>query len=254
MSIQQIAASIFTEETLNRSLVVRLKKDERKGVQALVQKYERRQKQLKALEDMHRSMTVYENELFQRGLRYIAGLDEVGRGPIAGPVVAAAVVLPPSFKLLGLTDSKQLSKQKREAFYEVIIAEAITYAVEIIPALEVDALNVYQASMAAMVRAVDRLTLPIEHLLVDALTLPVDVPQTSLVKGDQKSVSIAASSVVAKVVRDRYMEQLEATYPDYGFSKHVGYGTKEHLQAIKELGITPEHRRSFEPVKSLLKT
>jgi ribonuclease HII len=168
---------------------------------------------------------------------------------LAGPVVAAAVVLPDSFKLLGLTDSKKLSKEKREYFYQEIKAQAIAYSVQMVHAPQVDEINIYQATKLAMTNAVKALGINVDFLLLDAIDLPLPIKQLSIIKGDQKSMSIAASSVLAKVTRDRYMEKLNETYPGYGFAKHVGYGTKEHLEAIDTLGITSEHRRSFRPVK-----
>ncbi|MBP3952055.1 ribonuclease HII [Bacillus suaedae] len=249
LSIKELALKLEEEE--NEQLLNELRQDERKGVQMLLKRYEAKRNKKAELELMHLEMSVYENQLRQQGYSYIAGLDEVGRGPLAGPVVAAAVILPASFKLLGLTDSKKLSKQKREEFADIIKREAIAYAIEMIHAEEIDRINIYQSTKRAMQNAIKSLSTQPDYLLLDAMNLPLEIEQTSLIKGDQRSVSIAASSVLAKVERDAYMERLHKKYPNYGFVNHVGYGTQEHLHALHTFGLTEEHRRSFKPVQDV---
>lgn len=192
----------------------------------------------------------YEKELQNKGIFVIAGVDEVGRGPLIGNVVAACVVLPLDFKLDGLTDSKKLSEKKREMFYEIIKDKALAIGIGRVSEKEIDDLNIYQATKKAMVMAIDdaKTQIKIEHVLVDAMPLELDIPTTSIIKGDAKSISIAAASVVAKVIRDREMYDLDKMYPMYDLANNKGYGTKKHLQAIEEYGITKYHRITYAPV------
>lgn len=194
-------------------------------------------------------MSAYENELFAYGKKVVAGIDEAGRGPLAGPVVAAAVILPQHFYLPELNDSKRLTKKKRKEQFEYIV-ETCDYGIGFGTVEEIDRLNILEATKLAMIRALEHLKTPPDHVLIDALSLPIAIPQTAIVKGDAVSKSIAAASIVAKVTRDRYMEQLHEVYPMYGFNQHYGYGTKAHLDAIARFGITPEHRKSFEPIRT----
>ncbi len=227
--------------------------DPRKTVRDIVSAYVLRQKrhliEMQRLEKMYE----YEKSFYEDGLFYVAGIDEVGRGPIAGPVTVAAVILPPLFKLPGLNDSKKLSEKKREELYDFIMAEAIavscvSYGPEII-----DEKNIYEATRAAMYEALETLSVKAEAVLVDAMPLPkLSVPVESLVKGDSKSASIAAASIVAKVTRDRFMTEMEKEYPGYGFREHKGYFTEFHKEAVLNLGVTPLHRKSFEPIKSIV--
>jgi ribonuclease HII len=252
ISIKELEEKLIYRNEINEELLETLRKDERKGAQRLLKRYEAMKNKQIALEEMHVQMTEYENNLRKIGNIHIAGLDEVGRGPLAGPVVAAAVVLPPDFKLLGLTDSKKLSKDKREAFYEIIKEKAVAYSIQMVDAAKIDEINIYESTKLAMSRAVKDLKCELDHLLLDAITLDVPLAQTSIIKGDQKSISIAASSILAKVTRDRYMEKVDKEFPGYGFTNHVGYGTREHLEALTKLGITREHRKSFRPIKDSL--
>ena len=192
----------------------------------------------------------YERELQNKGITFIAGVDEVGRGPLIGNVVAACVVLPKDFKLDGLTDSKKLSEKKRDSFYQIIMDEALTVGVGRVTEAEIDELNIYQATKKAMIMAIEeaKSKIKIEHVLIDAMPLELDVPTTSIIKGDAKSISIAAASVIAKVVRDREMYELDKIYPMYDLANNKGYGTKKHLQAIEEYGITKYHRLTYAPV------
>lgn len=199
-------------------------------------------------------MSAYENELKNQKIDYIAGVDEVGRGPLAGPVVAACVILPEHFYLPGLNDSKKISKKNHRLYYEYIIEHAVSYGIGVASVEEIDCHNIYQCSKLAMKRAVEQLNLKPQHLLIDAMTIEVDIPQTSIIKGDAKSISIAAASIVAKVTRDEYMKRVHDLHPLYNFKQNAGYGTKEHLEAIDQYGIIGEHRKSFEPIKSKIST
>ncbi|MDD3348255.1 MAG: ribonuclease HII [Bacilli bacterium] len=190
----------------------------------------------------------YENNLAAKGYQYIVGTDEAGRGPMAGPLVVAACLLPINHKILGLNDSKKLSPKKREALYEIIVKEAREYHIEIIDVGEVDRLNVYQASKWGMEQCINQFQLPIDYVLSDAMPLDIEPEYLAIIKGDAKSASIAAASILAKVTRDRIMIDLDTSYPQYGFKKHKGYVTRQHLLALNEYGICPIHRRSFAPV------
>lgn len=192
----------------------------------------------------------YEKELNKNKKNYIAGVDEVGRGPLVGPVVTACVVLPKDYFLEGLTDSKKLSKKKREMFYDIIMKDALGIGIGIKDNDVIDEVNIYEATKLAMIEAIDncKKKCKIEHVLIDAMKLDLDIPSTSIIKGDYKSITIAAASVIAKVTRDRMMEDLDKIYPMYGFKDNAGYGTKKHIEAIKEFGIIPEHRKTFKPV------
>ncbi len=190
----------------------------------------------------------YERELIGDGIKLIAGIDEVGRGPLIGPVVAAAVILPINFKLEGLTDSKKLSEKKRETFYKVIMEEAISIGIGVIDEKRIDEINIYEATKEAMNLAISNLEVKPEHVLIDAMKLDLDVPSTSIIKGDLKSLTISAASVVAKVTRDHMLYEIDKEYPMYDLKNNKGYGTKKHIEAIKEYGITKYHRLSFKPV------
>ena len=191
-------------------------------------------------------MKKYEDALHAQGVQYVAGVDEVGRGPLAGPVVTAAVILPADFDVLGVDDSKKLSEKKREELFEIIKEKAICYAIGMADEKRIDEINILEATKEAMGKAIRSLEIQPEHILIDALTLKdVDIPQTGIVKGDATSVSIAAASILAKVTRDRMMVEYEETYPGYGFAKNKGYGTKAHYEGLDQYGITPIHRRSF---------
>ncbi len=191
----------------------------------------------------------YENELYKKGINLIGGIDEVGRGPLIGPVVAACVILPKNYKLEGLTDSKKLSEKKRDKFYNILMKDAVSIGIGIVDEKEIDELNIYQATKKAMAQAVDNMKIKPEHILVDAMPLELDIPTTSIIKGDAKSITIAAASVIAKVTRDRMMYELDEKYPMYDLKHNKGYPTKNHLDALKKYGITKYHRLSYGPVK-----
>ena len=195
----------------------------------------------------------YEEKLYKNGLNLIAGVDEVGRGPLIGPVVAAAVILPKNYKLEGLTDSKKLSEKKRDYYYDIINKEALAIGVGIIDEKVIDEVNIYEATKLAMKSAIDSLSIKPEHVLIDAMPLELEMPSTSIIKGDQKSISIAAASVIAKVTRDRMMYELDNKYPMYGFGSHKGYPTKKHIDAIKEYGLIDGYRKTYAPIKDMIK-
>jgi ribonuclease HII len=195
----------------------------------------------------------HERELRSAGFRWIAGIDEVGRGSLAGPVVAAAVILPERHRIRGLRDSKVLARARREALYEQILDRATAVGVGCMEVEVIDRINILQATKLAMREALGRLTQPPDHLVIDALSLPqVDLPQRPIIDGDAISASIAAASIVAKVTRDRICAEFDARYPAYGFARNKGYGTRRHLDALLQEGPCEWHRRSFAPVRLLL--
>lgn len=192
-----------------------------------------------------RQMSVYEQELFDQGYRWIAGVDEAGRGPLAGPVVAAAVILPPGCLIEKLNDSKKLSPARRLALEPVILEQAISYGIATVNHRIIDKINILQATRLAMMRAVAKLRPAADYLLLDAMTLPVETAQKGLIHGDALSISIAAASILAKNHRDRLMEAMDGLFPQYGFAQHKGYPTSAHRQAILKFGPSPVHRRTF---------
>ncbi len=194
----------------------------------------------------------YERELRSKGITLIGGVDEVGRGPLVGPVVAACCILPEEFHLEGLTDSKKLSEAKREYFFEEIKKQAISYGIGIVDEKRIDEINIYEATKEAMIEAIRNCSIQPEHVLTDAMKLDLDIPVTPIIKGDLRSITISAASVLAKVTRDRMLYELDKKYPMYDFKNNVGYPTKKHLEAIEEFGIIPEHRKSYGPVKDYL--
>jgi ribonuclease HII len=229
-----------------------LREDPRRGARALAALLERRIAARRAEARRLSRLFARRRALFAGGARCVAGVDEVGVGPLAGPVVAAAVVLPPRVRLAGLNDSKQLRRSERERLDREIRSQALAVSLAEVPPLEIDRLNVYRAALEAMRRAVETLGLRPDHLLVDARTIPeLEIPQTALVDGDARDGSIAAASIVAKVYRDALMVQLDGRHPGYGFARHKGYATREHLQALSRLGPSQVHRRSFTPVSQL---
>ncbi len=196
----------------------------------------------------------YEKELWKNGINLIAGMDEVGRGPLIGPVVTACVILPKDFVLEGLTDSKKLSEKKREEFYDYIMEHAISVGIGMMDEKVIDEVNIYEATKLAMYQAVEKSKVKPEHVLIDAMKLDkLEMPSTSIIKGDAKSISIAAASVIAKVTRDRMMIELDKKYPMYGFKSHKGYPTKKHIEAIKEYGLIDGYRKTFKPISEIVK-
>ena len=200
------------------------------------------------MEDLY----VYEKELIKQDVKLIGGIDEVGRGPLVGPVVAACVILPLNYKLEGLTDSKKLSEKKREKFYDILIHDAVSYGIGIVDEVKIDEVNIYEATNSAMCDAINNCKIKPEHVLIDAMKLNINIPSTSIIKGDAKSLSIAAASVIAKVTRDRMMIELDKKYPMYDFKHNKGYPTKKHVEAINKYGIIKEHRKTYFPVKEYI--
>lgn len=224
-----------------------LEKDPRAGVQKLLLSYHKRQKKLFEKKQAFLERFSYEKQFWQKG-QLVAGVDEVGRGPLAGPVVTAAVIIDQDFDLLDVNDSKKLTPEKRLKLYPKILEKAVSVAVGVKNAQIIDQINIYEADRQAMAQAVKALDVKPDALLVDAMNVPVDLPQIELIKGDAKSNSIAAASIVAKVFRDKLMDDYDKIYPQYGFSRNAGYGTKEHIAALKDYGPTPIHRKTFAPV------
>ncbi|MBR4618968.1 MAG: ribonuclease HII [Bacilli bacterium] len=194
----------------------------------------------------------YERELREQGINLIAGVDEVGRGPLVGPVVAACVVLPEKFNLEGLTDSKKLSEKKRDFFFEEIKKQALGIGIGIIDEEIIDEVNIYEATKLAMKKAIENCNIKPEHILIDAMPLNLEIPTTSIIKGDLKSITISAASVIAKVTRDKMMYELDKKYPMYNFKGNKGYPTKAHVEAIKKYGIIKEHRKTYGPVRDYI--
>lgn len=232
--------------------LVELQQDSRKGVHDLVERYQKKQALIKEKKEEFSKRFSYEREFWKQD-QLVAGVDEVGRGPLAGPVVTAAVILPEDFDLIEVNDSKKLSPQKRKALFPKILEKAVSVSVGLANNDLIDEINIYEADRVAMAHAVEGLRVQPDALLVDAMNVPVDLPQTSLIKGDSKSNSIAAASIVAKVFRDNLMDAYGEKYPQYNFSHNAGYGTKDHIEALKKYGPTPIHRKSFAPVSDFYK-
>ncbi|HEL2505058.1 TPA: ribonuclease HII [Streptococcus suis] len=251
-TIKEVSALLAQVDSLESSVWLELAQDDRAGVQAAIKK---RQKELEkeAAEDARlEAMLFYEKALYENGVELIAGIDEVGRGPLAGPVVAAAVILPKGCKIRYLNDSKKIPKSKHEAIYNEIIENAVAVGVGVKDAAVIDQINIYEATKLAMLEALGQLSQEPEHLLIDAMKLDTSIPQISIIKGDANSLSIAAASIVAKVTRDKMMADYDKEFSGYGFAKNAGYGTAEHLEGLNKLGITPIHRKTFEPIKSMV--
>ena len=250
-TIKEIKERLATIDDLDHPLFEELILDGRAGVQAAISK-RKRELQKQVDEDMRlEKMLAYEKELYAQGIDLIAGVDEVGRGPLAGPVVAAAVILPKACKIPGLNDSKKIPKSKHKEIYEAVLQNAIAIGIGIKDNQVIDQVNIYEATKLAMMEAIGQLEPQPQHLLIDAMKLDLPIPQTSIIKGDANSLSIAAASIVAKVTRDQMMEDFDREYPGYDFAQNAGYGTAKHLAGLDQLGVTPIHRRSFEPVKSM---
>ena len=205
------------------------------------------------MKKMEVDLLAYEKELYQQGYKLICGTDEAGRGPLVGPVVAAAVILPKNYHLDGLNDSKQLSEKKRMALFPVIKQEAIAYGIGIVDAKVIDEVNIYEASRMAMQEAIQNMQISPDYVLTDAMPFKeYSIPVLPIVHGDALSISIAAASVLAKVTRDHIMYELDQKYPEYEFRKHKGYPTKRHLELLKKLGPTKDYRFTYKPVRDLI--
>jgi ribonuclease HII len=230
-----------------------LSRDARAGARDVLARVERRRRENRAEGQRLRALLRFESELWDRGVERVAGVDEAGMGTLAGPVVAAAAILPRDFRPRGLDDSKRLDEAERLRLAGEVRAGALAWALGIASAKEVDAVDVYRAGLLAMRRAVEALAVRPEHLLLDARRLPeLRIPQQGIVKGDARSLSIAAASVLAKTARDALMVELDAAHPGYGFARHKGYSAPEHLAALRRLGPCAAHRRTFRPVRDLL--
>jgi ribonuclease HII len=250
-TIKEIKEQLANIQRLDDPLLTELEQDGRSGViQAIAKRKKEIQKRLDEDERLE-GMLAYEKECYARGMELIAGVDEVGRGPLAGPVVAAAVILPKACKIPGLNDSKKIPKSKHKEIYEAVLQNAIAIGIGVKDNHVIDQVNIYEATKLAMMEAIGQLEPQPQHLLIDAMKLDLPIPQTSIIKGDANSLSIAAASIVAKVTRDQMMEEFDREYPGYDFAQNAGYGTANHLAGLDKLGVTPIHRRSFEPVKSM---
>ena len=250
-TIKEIKEQLASIQRLDDPLLTELEQDSRSGViQAIAKRKKEIQKRLDEDERLEK-MLAYEKELYTQGIQLIAGVDEVGRGPLAGPVVAAAVILPKACKIPGLNDSKKIPKSKHKEIYEAVFQNAIAIGIGIKDNHVIDQVNIYEATKLAMMEAIGQLDPRPQHLLIDAMKLDLPISQTSIIKGDANSLSIAAASIVAKVTRDQMMEEFDREYPGYDFAQNAGYGTAKHLAGLDQLGVTPIHRRSFEPVKSM---
>ncbi|CEP47430.1 ribonuclease HII [Paraclostridium sordellii] len=242
--INSIIENISTDEYLKYIDI--LKDDERKSVKNIAVKLAKKLDKMRAENERLEMINIFENEGYEKGFTYIGGIDEAGRGPLAGPVVAAVVVFKPGTKIEGINDSKKLSEAKRDELFEIIKEEALDYGIGIVQKDEIDEYNILNATYMAMKKAVNCLKQKPDYLLVDAAHIPdVDIEQKPIIKGDSKSISIAAASILAKVTRDSIMYEYDKMYPEYGFASHKGYGTDQHYKAIREHGITSIHRRSF---------
>ena len=250
-TIKEIKEQLANIQRLDDPLLAELEQDSRSGViQAIAKRKREIQKRIDEDERLE-GMLAYEKECYARGIELIAGVDEVGRGPLAGPVVAAAVILPKACKIPGLNDSKKIPKSKHKEIYEAVLQNAIAIGIGIKDNHVIDQVNIYEATKLAMMEAIGQLEPQPQHLLIDAMKLDLPISQTSIIKGDANSLSIAAASIVAKVTRDQMMEEFDREYPGYDFAQNAGYGTAKHLAGLDKLGVTPIHRRSFEPVKSI---
>jgi ribonuclease HII len=252
LTIAEVEQKLFKNDDVKEDFLDYLKNDERKGVQRMLLKWEKQEQLKMQLHDQFISMTSFERKYRAEGFQFIAGIDEAGRGPLAGPVVAGAVILPEDFYLPGLNDSKKLNELKRDEYFEAINAQALAVGVGIVSAADIDEINILQASKKAMLAAISQLKISPDFLLIDAVKLDTPYPFEALIKGDSRSISIAAASIVAKVTRDRLMKELSLEFPQYGFQANMGYGTAEHLKAIQEHGVTPHHRKTFAPVRECI--
>ena len=251
-TIKEIKECLSTIDRLDHPLFEELILDGRAGVQAAISK-RKRELQKQVDEDLRlEKMLAYEKELYAQGIQLIAGVDEVGRGPLAGPVVAAAVILPENCKIPGLNDSKKIPKSKHQAIYQAVLDQALSVGIGVKDNQVIDQVNIYEATKLAMLEAIQELDQQPQHLLIDAMKLDLPISQTSIIKGDANSLSIAAASVVAKVTRDQMMAAYDQEYPGYDFGQNAGYGTTKHLEGLEKHGVTPIHRRSFEPIKSMI--
>ena len=251
MTIGEIK-KLLAQGSLNNEDLSILENDTRVGVQKLLLSYHNRQQKLAKKKAAFIKRFAYEKTFWAKK-EIVAGVDEVGRGPLAGPVVTAAVIIDDSFDLTDVNDSKKLSASRRQELYPLILKEAVSVAIGLKSPQVIDEINIYEADRLAMAEAIKNLDVKPDALLVDAMQVPVQLPQVRLIKGDAKSNSIAAASIVAKVFRDNLMADYAKIYPEYHFDENAGYGTQAHLQALAKYGPTPIHRKTFAPVNSFYK-
>lgn len=250
MTIKELG-NVFSSGTVTDELLELCRGDSRKAVQTLLRRYLRQQAERERVAALY----AYEEQALKEGCKITAGVDEAGRGPLAGPVAVAAVILPHGLYLPHLNDSKKLSPKLRDELFDEINEKAIAVSTALVDAATIDRVNIYQATINGMYEAIFALQPQPDKLLIDAVRLErLPMPSLSIIKGDAKSASIAAASIIAKVTRDRLMDEYDKDYPQYGFSRHKGYGTREHIEAIKKYGPCPIHRKSFEPIKSILES
>ena len=252
LTIKELKEQLALITDPNDPLLETFKLDTRKGAQAALKQWYKNQEKIQLVIDQFHEKNIFEIDCLNAGYRYIAGIDEVGRGPLAGPVVSAAVILHPDKPIYGLDDSKKLSLAKRLQLFDEINEKAIAVGIGVISPAEIDRINILQATKKAMNLAVSELPVAPDFLLVDAVKLDNPVPQEIIIKGDLRSNSIAAASIIAKVTRDNMMMTYDKEYPGYGFLSNSGYGTKKHLEGLENLGATPIHRKSFSPVPNYL--
>jgi len=244
----------LAKETSWQNWMNELEKDARTGVQNALKTWRRTQVKQQKLFDEHYAKLAFDDSFRNDNILLVAGTDEAGRGPLAGPVVTAAVILPNDAceDLIGLNDSKQLSHEKREEFISKIMTTAVATSVHFQSVDVIDDVNIYEATRQSMKTAIENLAITPDYVLADAMILDIKIAQSSIIKGDAKSLAIAAASILAKTARDHYMKEMDVKYPGYGFAQHAGYGTKQHLEALNSLGVTPIHRKTFEPIKTML--
>ena len=246
------ALEALLAENPTQELLLALEQDSRASAKKLAEKYHKQQAKKQAERQRLLAMYQYEEQAAAQGYRSIAGVDEAGRGPLAGPVSVAAVILPPYLLLPRLNDSKKLSAKVREELYDEIMDKALAVKQVFVSPEEIDSVNILQATMEGMCQAVQKLAQSADYVLIDAVKLrQLPLPQLALIKGDAKSASIAAASIIAKVSRDRLMEEYDHQYPEYGFGSHKGYGTAEHIAAVRKYGPCPIHRMTFEPIRTI---
>ena len=252
-TIKEITAA-FKEANKYEAWMDTYKEDERLAIQKAFISFEKRMEKLKQIQVSHEEKLSFDASFLPHEKAYLAGTDEAGRGPLAGPVVTAAVILPNYCQeLIGINDSKQLSKEKRNEYAARIKEHALAYFIHFQSPEQIDRMNILEATRQSMETSIKSLSIKPDVVIADAMKLTVDVPQHSIIKGDAKSLVIAAASILAKTARDEYMDQLDEQFPMYGFKQHAGYGTKQHLEALEKYGATAHHRKSFEPIKSMLK-
>ena len=236
----------------SKELLSELKLDPRQGVQKLIASYFKEEEKLLKEKERFKKLLEFENKFYAEGASFICGVDEAGRGPLAGPLVIAAVILPKDCFINGLNDSKQISAKKRDELYEEILKIALDIEVNIVSISNIDELNIYRATQEGMEQVIKALRKNVNVVLVDAMPIHLEnVKSVAIVHGDALSASIAAASIIAKVTRDRIMERIALVYPEYGFASHKGYGSALHMEAIRKFGVTCWHRRSYEPIKSM---